>query len=178
MYTDPQVGADNLQPFKVLILVPLYWLVACAPAPMGDVLADMDTAAPSNPLIVALVDLYEREGAKRAVFLSIADGATTTDSLEDLIAELSELLSVSVLDESLADRSPRSDVPFLTPIDPATGDLGVSLSIREVSVSGDNHRQVKLSFARSGLDAGIYLYTLQSDGNIWRIIDVALIGLS
>ncbi len=130
---------------------------------------DAEPCSGVDALVTVAADLYRREGQDRIVFLSTDTEAVDADKLFCVMTRLAADLGVRVLPAELADRTDPS-VPALTPVDPATGETGISIHLADVIELEVDQIQVRISFARSALDGAIFEYVLACDGAGWTIV--------
>ncbi len=125
----------------------------------------VDSPSPATALKAA----YELEGQNRdVVFLEASD--LDGDELAQLMAELSAALGVEVLPAEAAVRSD-PDLPALTPLDPDTGRIGVSLTLWEITETEPGRYEAVVSYARSGLDGGELVLYLEPGTAGWSVVD-------
>ena len=92
------------------------------------------------------------------------------ESFDALADELERSLGVDVLPDEFAFRGD-PDLPALTPIDPDSGALGVSLSLREITEVADDEYEAIVSYARSGLDGGDLVLVLERSAVGWSVAE-------
>ena len=123
-------------------------------------------AAPSPALI--LKTAYELEGQQRQViFLDAYE--LPDDRLDELMDELEAELRVDVLPAEAAFRGD-PDLPALTPIDPQTGEVGVSLILHDITEIDPDEYEATVSYARSGLDGGDLILILERQAAGWAVV--------
>lgn len=123
--------------------------------------------APSPTLVLKAV--YELEGRQRPViFLDAYD--LPDDEFDQVMAELEVELRVDVLPAEAAFRGD-PDLPALTPVDPDTGQVGVSLTLHEITEISPSEYEAIVSYARSGLDGGDVILLLQRRANRWSVVE-------
>ncbi len=98
------------------------------------------------------------------------------DEFGELLARLSEVLGLRTHPDEEADRS-HPDVPVLTPVDPETGEWGVTLWV-DLQHCEDGTAEVVAGYVRSGLDGRIFSLTLQCDFDGWYIVSASPIGIA
>jgi len=145
-------------------LLPLLTVGGCCPPPPPPEPTEPDVAAIST----VVKALYGMHGRGRIIFLGSDDGSVDSDMLAQAGTAVQEELGVRVLPESAADRSDFS-LPALTPKDPKTGELGVSIQLGRFRVQGDNHLAVSAWAILSGLNAQEYEIVLKRSGDGWEI---------
>lgn len=129
---------------------------------------DNAIVAPTPQMVLAAA--YDLEGGDREViFLSTEN--LSVDEAELLMASLEDELGIDVLPADLAFRGD-PDLPALTPIDPETGSIGVSLTLRRLVEVDANEYEATVSYARSGLDGGDLVLQLVRVQNNWQVIGV------
>ncbi|MFQ5491201.1 MAG: hypothetical protein ACE5GE_10800 [Phycisphaerae bacterium] len=113
---------------------------------------------------------YDLEGGQREVIFLTAENLSP-DEIETLTASLENDLDVDVLPAEVAIRSD-PDLPALTPVDPQTGSVGISLTLRRlVEVDTDEYEAV-VTYARSGLDGGDIVFQWVRRQDTWEVADV------
>ncbi|HUU85202.1 MAG TPA: hypothetical protein VM243_17010 [Phycisphaerae bacterium] len=121
--------------------------------------------APALPLIAA----YEAEGGDRSViFLEL--GTALEDRYAELADDLAGEFDVDVLPVESAFRGDLN-LPALTPIDPETGSVGVSLTLEEMLPIEDGQYEATVRYARSGLDGGSVTFILEQQDTDWVIVE-------
>jgi hypothetical protein len=126
-----------------------------------------DSEAPSPALVLKAA--YELEGQQRqVVFVDAVELAD--DEFDALMAELEAELQVEVLPAEAAFRGD-PDLPALTPIDPETGEVGVSLTLHEIAEVAAREYEAVVSYARSGLDGGELIIVLARDAAGWAVVE-------
>ncbi|MHC4064185.1 MAG: hypothetical protein ACYSUI_06740 [Planctomycetota bacterium] len=123
-----------------------------------------DAPAAALPLRV----VYEAEGDGRAVLFVDVAGATQ-EELDQIITDLSAELDADILPGGAAFRSD-PDLPALTPIDPDTGLIGVSLTLDRMAPVSPNRYEATVKYARSGLDGGFLTVVLERAADEWMVI--------
>ena len=148
--------------------------------PAGCPLVD-DPAGPTvsldreaNVAVIATVvkNVYGFQGRGRIIFLGAEQGALDSETLAQAGSLVESELGVRVLPESAADRSDLS-LPVLTPVDPQTGDIGISIRLGRFNLGDDGRLRVEVGAIRSGLDGQGYDYVLERASEGWVIISVA-----
>ncbi len=132
-----------------------------------------DQASPNAAL--ALKAAYDLEGQEREVIF-VAANDLSDDEYDLLLDDLQAQTDAQVLAGELAFRGD-PDLPALTPIDPETGDVGVTLVLQAMTPVSQSRFQVDVSYARSGLDGGTLTFTLIQEGSAWVIVEVNQNGL-
>lgn len=148
----------------------------CFPTSAGSTLAQVDTEL--DPLVIVVASVYTEFGEDRIVFLRMLDTEETDEAYLALIAQLEEELSVPVLPESLADRAITANLPPLTPVDPQTGEAGISITIGDIRFDEQGYLIVEVGYARSALDGGVLEYVLDDTPDGWIILAIRLTGVS
>jgi len=152
-------------------------VTGCGVPPTNGPHASTDPASLNEPDPAAvLAAAYEAEGAGREVVFIDVTGASQ-DELDQTIDSLSDQLDAIILPAETAFRGD-PDLPALTPIDPATGKIGVSFTLTDLAPLPDGRYQAILSFARSGLDGGDLVLTLQDQEGEWAVVEVSAGGAS
>lgn len=156
-------------------------LVGFLPAgcpPVDDLVDDLvDTTLPldreANVAVIATVvkDVYGFQGRGRIIFLDAEEDALDTETLSQAGLLVESELGVRVLPESVADRSDLS-LPVLTPVDPETGDIGISIRLGRFRLGDDGRLRVEVGTIRSGLDGRGFDYTLERASEGWVITSV------
>jgi hypothetical protein len=122
---------------------------------------------PSPTLVLKAV--YELEGWQRPViFLDAYD--LPDDEFDQVMAELEVELRVDVLPAEAAFRGD-PDLPALTPVDPATGQVGVSLTLHEITEISPSEYEANVSYARSGLDGGEVIMVYERRAGRWVLVE-------
>jgi len=130
------------------------------------------TAAGDPVKVAALRAAYDLEGSERAVVFLAVTGATDTEYAE-IADALFEALDVDVVPAEQADRA-SPDLPALTPVDPETGAVGVSLTLLEVTPVDEERFEATVRYARSGLDGGeLSLTVAPGDDGAWAVTEYA-----
>ena len=139
--------------------------------------AQMDSPAASAPkgpdlaaIITVVEDVYATEGRGRMIFLGTVDDTIDEADLQQARTRLEAGLGIAVKDDSEADRSDPA-LPALTPVDPETGEIGISIYLGRFTVDGDARLRVEATFARSGLDGMVVEYVLESTPQGWNITE-------
>ncbi|MCP4249056.1 MAG: hypothetical protein GY778_18585 [bacterium] len=141
-----------------------------APAGLSGTAADNDGSAGESPDAATLLEAaYDAEGDARTVVFVDVDGATA-DELNDVMVALAETVDAEILPSEVAFRGD-PDLPALTPIDPETGQVGVSLTLRGITRLGDDEYEATVSFARSGLDGGELVLVVAREEDGWAVVD-------
>lgn len=166
----------KLRLLTILLCVSLFSCAGCFPAPAGSSLAQVDTEI--EPLAIVVAHVYSEFGQDRIIFLEMLDAAEDDETVAALMAKLEAELSVPVLPEALADRSIYPDVPPLTPVDPATGEAGISITIGDIHFDGQGYLVVEIGYARSALDGAVLEYALDDTPDGWVIVAIRLTGIS
>jgi len=131
-----------------------------------------NSAEANRTAIVRVIeDVYIREGQQRIIF---CDDALCEDA--QMTATLEIKLGIKVEPDSQAHRG-NVDLPPLTPELPATGEIGISISLGEFTTGVDGRLHVTATFVRSGLDGGVLYYVLSLQGGGW-VIDSVEAGYS
>ena len=112
---------------------------------------------------------YEVEGDARTIVFVDVDGASA-DELLDIMVELAETVDAEILPADVAFRGD-PDLPALTPVDPETGQVGVSLTLRGITRLADDEYEATVSFARSGLDGGDLVLVVMWAGDGWTVVE-------
>jgi len=147
-------------------------LPGCGVQPASGPRASSDSASLEEPDPAAvLAAAYEAEGAGREVIFIDVAGASQ-DELDETIDRLSDQLDAIILPAETAFRGD-PDLPALTPTDPETGKIGVSFTLTDLAPLADGRYQANLSYARSGLDGGDLVVTLQAQGDEWVVTDIS-----
>ncbi len=161
----------KLEILAVLAWVSLLLLGGCgAQQGLGPGTAAGALAAPEAPdASLPLKAAYELEGERREViFLEVA--GASDDAYNRIADDLFDELSVDVLPAEDAFRG-ELDLPALTPVDPETGLVGVSLTLREMAAADDGEYTATVSFARSGLDGGDITFVLHRAEQGWSVAE-------
>ena len=124
-------------------------------------------AGPDPALL--LMATYQLEGRDRAVIFMELDGRPQ-DRFDEVADQLAVELGVEVLPADAAFRG-GLDLPALTPIDPETGEVGISLTLDELLPEDDGRYQATVGYARSGLDGGSVTFVLEQEGADWVIVE-------
>lgn len=120
---------------------------------------------PALPLMAA----YELEGRDRPViFMELPDGQQ--DRFDEVAGQLAAELGAEVLPADTAFRGDL-DLPALTPIDPDTGQVGVSLTLDGMFPIEDGRYEATVRYARSGLDGGGITFVLEQQEADWVIVE-------
>jgi hypothetical protein len=128
------------------------------------------STGPDVAAVVTVVKaLYADPG--RIIFLGSTDGSVAGELLAQAGAVVQEELGVRVLPESAADRSDLS-LPVLTPKDPETGELGVSIDLLRFQAARPDRLTVSAWYARSGLGGQGYEITLERTLAGWVIVQM------
>lgn len=136
----------------------------CGVQPGADGGGRITGPAPLLPLMAA----YELEGRDRPlIFLDL--GAESDADFEEVADELAAEFSVDVLPADTAFRGDL-DLPALTPIDPESGQIGVSLTLGEMVPVEDRRYEATVRYARSGLDGGSIIFILEQQGPDWTVV--------
>ena len=153
-------------------LLPGFLMAGC---PLLDHLAEtpLSLDRQANVAVIATVvkNVYGFQGRGRIIFLGAEQGALDTETLAQARSLVESELGVRVLPQSAADRSDLS-LPVLTPVDPETGDIGISISLGRFNLGDDGRLRVEVGATRSGLDGQGYEYVLERAGEGWVIISV------
>lgn len=129
---------------------------------------DSAIVGPTPQMVLAAA--YDLEGGDREViFLSTEN--LSVDEAETLMASLEDELGIDVLPADLAFRGD-PDLPALTPIDPETGSIGVSLTLRRLIEVHAGEYEATVSYARSGLDGGDLVLQLVRVQDTWQVTSV------
>jgi hypothetical protein len=115
--------------------------------------------------------LYGMHGRGRIIFLGSDDGSVDSQLLALAGAAVQEEVGVRVLPESTADRSDPS-LPALTPKDPETGEIGISIRLGRFRVTSENRLEVSGWVIVSGLNAQEYQIVLERSEDSWVIIEM------
>ncbi len=142
------------KPVASVVFLSLLSLAGCPPITSVTPVTGPDVAA----IVTVVKALYADEG--RIIFLGSGDGSVSSELLAQAGAVVQDELGVRVLPESAADRSDLS-LPVLTPKDPLTGELGVSIDLRRFRVAGAGRLAVSAWYGRSGLDGQGYEIVLE-----------------
>jgi len=108
-----------------------------------------------------------------------AEGAPlppSEDEFGELLARLSAVRGLRTRPDEQADRS-RPDVPVLTPVDPETGEWGVTLWV-DLQHCEDGTAEVVAGYARSGLDGRVFSLILHCDFDGWHIVSASPAGVA
>ena len=127
------------------------------------------------PITTVVKDIFGREGQGRIIFLK-ADGAA--ENIENAMSCLAADLQTRVLPESEAERAIDDSLPVLTPFDPKTGEIGISIILGRFTLTEQGNLTVGVSFERSGLDGAAYEYVLEPMDGGWSVLSVKRIGVS
>ena len=119
---------------------------------------------------VPLRAVYESEGRDRAVVFVDVMGASENE-LDQVIEDLSAELEVGVLPGEAAFRAD-PELPALTPIDPDTGEIGISLTLESMICLDRDRYEATVLYARSGLDGGYLTLVLEHEAGDWFVADV------
>jgi len=166
----------KLRLLTIFLCVSVLSCAGCFPAPAGSTLAQVDTEI--DPLAIVVADVYSEFGQDRIIFLEMIDATEDDETYLALMAKLEAELSVPVFPEALADRSIYPDVPPLTPVDSATGNIGISITIGDIRFDEQGYLVVEVGYARSALDGGVLEYALDDTPDGWVIIAIRLTGIS
>jgi hypothetical protein len=148
-----------------VVLVSLLSVAGCPPVLPVDPVTGPDVAA----VVTVVKAVYADQG--RIIFLGSDDGSVDSELLAQAGAVVEAELGVRVLPESAADRSDLS-LPVLTPKDPATGELGVSIDLGQFRVVGPDRLAVSAWYGHSGLDGQGYDIVLERAGDGWVIVQM------
>jgi len=119
---------------------------------------------------VPLRVVYESEGDDRPVVFVDVTGASD-EELDRVIDDLAAELDVEVLPGETAVRSD-PELPALTPIDPETGRVGISLTLESMTGVDQDRYEATVLYARSGLDGGYLKLVLEREAGEWVVTDV------
>jgi hypothetical protein len=119
--------------------------------------------------LLPLMAAYELEGQDRPlIFLDL--GAESDAGFEEVADELATAFSVEVLPAETAFRGDL-DLPALTPIDPESGQVGISLTLDEMVPVEDRRYEATVRYARNGLDGGSIVFILEQQGRDWTVVE-------
>ncbi len=128
-------------------------------------------------MITVVEDVYATQGRGRMIFLGTYGDSIDEAELRQARMHLQTDLGVPVKDDSEADRSDPT-LPALTPVDPETGEIGISIFLGPLTIDEDGRTRIEVSFARSGLDGMVIGYVLESAPEGWKIIDRTTLAIS
>lgn len=114
--------------------------------------------------------VYESEGDDRPVLFVDVTGASD-EELDQVIDDLAAELGVEVLPGEAAVRSD-PELPALTPMDPETGRIGISLTLESMAGVDQDRYEATVLYARSGLDGGYLKLVLEREAGEWEVTDV------
>ena len=123
---------------------------------------------PPSPATV-LKTAYELEGGQRQVIFLDAD-ELSEEELDQVAVSLESELRVTVLPAEAAFRGD-PELAALTPVDPETGEVGVSLTLHEIAEVGSGECEAVISYARSGLDGGEVIMVYERRAGRWVLVD-------
>ena len=172
----------------VVLCLASVWTSGCSTTPPDRTATNPPDRTATNPpdttaaydvgaIAVVVEDVYRNHGAQRMIFLGSDDENMDGVMLERARSVIADKLRVKVSPEQDADRS-NPDLPVLTPFDPETGEIGISISLGRFEVDGEGRWHVLASYARSGIDGAGLTYTLERDGSDWVIVAVEVAFVS
>ena len=172
----------------LLGLFPLLFLTSCCPCAHPLLLyallqsPEWPQLAELSPVLAYLAEealTEEREVVFAADYTDYAqpDAPPPPENgdFEALLERLSESLALPVLSIDEADYSD-PDLPALTPVDPQSGKVGVSVWLELQQRQLDGSLLVVGGFARNGLDGMIFEFLLMADNSGWDIVDASPVG--
>ncbi len=165
----PLIGQLDRRYRPICIASMLIGLSGCGAQTTFQSATDTPVTGPTPQMVLSAA--YDLEGSQRQVVFVSAQNLST-DELETVMASLADELGVDVLPAELAYRGD-PDLPALTPIDPDTGSIGVSLTLRQLIEVDPDEYQATISYARNGLDGGDMVLQLVRVKGTWQVTSVA-----
>jgi hypothetical protein len=134
---------------------------------------DADGYAEPDVATIAMVvkHVYGLQGRGRIIFLGADEDAVQSEALTQAGAVVEADLGVRVLPESAADRSDLS-LPAFTPVDPETGEIGVSINVGRFRLTDDGKLEVSAGAVLSGVSGQGYDFVLEQVGESWTIVSM------
>lgn len=145
----------------------------CPSVTPSDVVAGPDLTAIST----VVKAIYGMHGRGQIIFLGSDDDGVDSELLAQAGAIVQDELGVRVLPDSAADRSDLS-LPPLTPKDPETGEVGISIRLGRFRVEEDGRLSVSAWAIRSGRDAQGYDVVLERSSDGWAVVQMSEDGVA